>query len=130
MKDVEGREVLGGLIVGLDGGQFISELLATVELPDFRQVNFSKPMLHFGVLLIGDHAISQFAFGGDMVSTLERACELCKVSPGNQSVPFGALCVSLRFFTAPPDGGSQVENHVGGFISSCALLGVLPQEAN
>ena len=58
MKDVEGAEVLGGLIVGLGGGQFLSELLATVELPDFCQVNFCKPVLHFGVLLIGDHAIS------------------------------------------------------------------------
>ena len=96
MKDVEGKEVLGGLIVGLNGGQFISELLATVELPDFCQVNFGKPVLHFGMLLIGDHAISQFAFGGDMVSTLESACELRQVSPGNQSVPFGTLYVFLE----------------------------------
>ena len=43
MKDVERREVLGGLIVGLNCGQFLSQLLATVELPDFRKVNFSKP---------------------------------------------------------------------------------------
>ena len=55
MTDVEGREVLGCLIVGLDGGQFISELLATVELPDFREVNFGKPVLHLRVLFIGDH---------------------------------------------------------------------------
>ena len=99
MKDVEGREVLGGLIVGLNGGQFISELLATVELPDFCEVNFGKPVLHLGVLLIGDHAISQFAFGGDMVSTLESACELREVPPGNQSVPFGTLYVFLGFFS-------------------------------
>ena len=70
MTDVEGWEVLGGLIVGLDGGQFISELLATVELPDFREVNFGKPVLHLRVLFIGNHAVSQLAFGGDMVSTL------------------------------------------------------------
>ena len=70
MKDGGGREVLGGLIVRLNGGQFISQLLATVELPDFCQVNFGKPVFHFGVLFIGDHAVSQLAFGGDMVSTL------------------------------------------------------------
>ena len=58
------------LIVSLNGGQFLSKLFATVELSDFCQVNFSKPMLHFGVLLIGDHSVAQFAFGGDMVSTL------------------------------------------------------------
>ena len=52
MTDVEGREVLGGLIVGLDGGQFISELFTTVELPDLGQVNFGKPALNFGVLFI------------------------------------------------------------------------------
>jgi hypothetical protein len=130
VKDVEPREVLGGLIVSLNGGQFVSELLATVELPDFCQVNFGKPVFHFGVLLIGDHAISQFAFGGDMVSTLESACEFRQVSPGNQSVPLGTLYVFLRVFIAPPDGGSQAKDHVGRFVSSCALLGVLPEEAN
>jgi hypothetical protein len=61
---------LGGLVVGLSGGQFISELFAAVELPDLGYVNFGKPALNFGVLFIGDHAVSQLAFGGDMVSTL------------------------------------------------------------
>jgi hypothetical protein len=70
VDDVEGREVLGGPIVGLNCGQFISELFAAVELPDFGQVNFGKPVLYFRVLFIGDHAVSQLAFGGDMVSTL------------------------------------------------------------
>ena len=46
MKDVERKEVLRGLIVRLNGGQFISELFATVELPDFGEVNFGKPVLH------------------------------------------------------------------------------------
>ena len=63
MNSVEGREVLGGLIVGLDGGQLIDELFAAVELADFGKVNFSEPVLHFGVFLIGDHAVSQLAFG-------------------------------------------------------------------
>ena len=63
-------EDLGGLIVRLNAGQFISELFATVELPDFGEMNFGKPMLHLRVLFIGDHAVSQLAFGGDMVSTL------------------------------------------------------------
>jgi hypothetical protein len=105
MKAVEGRELLGGLIVGLKGGHFISELLATVELPDFGQVNFGKPAFYFGVLLIGDHAVSQLAFGGDMVSTFQRACELREVPPRDHPVPFGTLYVFLGFFTAPPDGG-------------------------
>ena len=85
MISIEGREVLGGLIVGLNGGQFISELFATVELPDFCEVNFGKPVFQLRVLFIGDHPVSQLAFGGDMVSTLESACELRQVPPGNQS---------------------------------------------
>ena len=60
---VEGREVLGGLIVCLNCGQFIDELFTAVELSDFGQVNFGEPVLRRGVLLIGDHAVSQFAFG-------------------------------------------------------------------
>jgi hypothetical protein len=48
----------------------------------------------------------------------------------NKSVPLGTLYVFLGFFTAPPDGGSQAENHVGRIVSSHALLGVLPGEAN
>ena len=68
--DCFAREDLGGLIVRLSGGQFISKLFATVELSDFGQVNFGKSVLHFWVLLIGDHAVSQLAFGGDMISTL------------------------------------------------------------
>src|ERR1700682_3869677 len=123
-------EVLGGLIVRLNVWQFISELFATVELPDFREANFGKPVLQLRVLFIGDHPVSQLAFGGDMVSWLESACERRQVPPGNQSVPFGTLYVFLRFFTAPPDGGSQAENHVGRFISSCPLLGIPPEEAN
>ncbi len=63
MNSVEGREVLGGLVVGLDGGQLINELFAAVELADFGKVNFGEPVLHFGVFLIGDHAVSQLAFG-------------------------------------------------------------------
>ena len=63
MNSVEGREVLGGLIVGLDGGQFIDELFTAVELGDFRKVNFGESALHFGVPLIGDHAVAQLAFG-------------------------------------------------------------------
>ena len=35
LRMLRGRRFLRGLIVGLNGGQFISELLATVELPDF-----------------------------------------------------------------------------------------------
>src|ERR1700687_6077726 len=127
---LRGKRFLRGLIVGLNGGQFISELLATVELPDSCQVDFGKPMLHFGMLLIRDHAISQLAFGGDMVSTFESACEFRQVSPANQSVPLGTLHVFLRVFIAPPDGGSQAKDHVGRFVSSCALLGVLPEETN
>ena len=63
-------EDLGGLIVRLNGGQFISELFATIELPDFGEVNFGKPVLHLRIVFIGDDAVSQLAFGGDMVSTL------------------------------------------------------------
>jgi hypothetical protein len=55
--------VLGGLIVGLNRGQFINQLFTAVELADFGQVNFGEPVLHCRVLLIGDHAVSQFAFG-------------------------------------------------------------------
>jgi hypothetical protein len=55
--------VLGGLIVYLNCGQFIDELFTAVELADFGQVNFCEPVLYFGVLFIGDHAVSQFAFG-------------------------------------------------------------------
>src|ERR1700687_4004874 len=127
---LRGRRILRGLIVCLNGGQFISELLATVELSDFCQVDFGKPMLHFGMLLIGDHAISQFTFGGDMVSTFESPCEFRQVSPGNKSVPLGTLYAFLRVFVAPPDGGSQAKDHVGLFVSSCALLGFLPEESN
>ena len=60
---VEGREVLGGLIVGLNRGQFIDQLFTAVELADFGQVNFGEPVLQCRVLLIGDHAVSKFAFG-------------------------------------------------------------------
>jgi len=98
-------EVLGGLIVRLNGWQFISELFATVELPDFRKVNFGKPVLQLRVLFIGDHPVSQLAFGGDMVSSLESACELRQVPPGNQSVPFGTFNVFLGFFSAPSNSG-------------------------
>jgi hypothetical protein len=45
-------------------------LFTAVELPDLRQVNFGKPAFTFGVLFIGDHAVSQLAFGGDMISPL------------------------------------------------------------
>ena len=55
--------MLGGLIVCLNCGQFIDELFTAVELSDFGQVNFGEPVLHCGVLLIGDHAVSEFAFG-------------------------------------------------------------------
>ena len=58
-----GRGVLGGLIVGLNRGQFIDKLFTAVEFAAFRRVNFGEPVLHCGVLLIGDHAVSQFAFG-------------------------------------------------------------------
>ena len=51
MTDIEGREGLGGLIVGLDGGQFIDELFTAVELADFGQMNFGEPVLHFRVFL-------------------------------------------------------------------------------
>jgi hypothetical protein len=34
LREVEWKEVLRGLIVRLNGGQFINHLLATVELPD------------------------------------------------------------------------------------------------
>ena len=57
------REVLGGLIVGLNRRQFIDQLFAAVELAHFRKVNFGEPVSHFGVCLIGDNAISQFDFG-------------------------------------------------------------------
>jgi hypothetical protein len=57
-----GKGVLGSLIVGLNRGQFIDELFTAVEFADFGQVNFGEPVLHRGVLLIGDHAVSQFAF--------------------------------------------------------------------
>jgi hypothetical protein len=40
------RDVLGGLIVGLNRGQFIDELFTAVELSDFGQVNFGEPVLH------------------------------------------------------------------------------------
>ena len=82
MTDVEEREVLGSLIVGLDGGQFISELLATVELPDFREVNFGEPMLHFGVLLIGNHAVSQLPTGGDMRAANGKKSLTLDYTPG------------------------------------------------
>jgi hypothetical protein len=104
MKDV-GEGFLGGLIVGLNGWQFISELFTTVELPDFCEMNFGKPVLQLRVLFIGDHPVSQLAFGGDMVSTLESACELRQVPPGNQSVPFGTFNVFLGFFSAPSNSG-------------------------
>jgi hypothetical protein len=55
--------VLGGLIVCLNRGQFIDELFTAVELANFGQVDFGEPVLHFWVFLIGDHAVSQFAFG-------------------------------------------------------------------
>ena len=87
-------EVLGGLIVRLNGWQCISELFATVELPDFREVNFRKPVLQLRVLFIGDHPVSQLAFGGDMVSTLESACKLRQVPPGIR-------CHSVRFTYSP-----------------------------
>ena len=63
MISVVGKEVLGGLIVGLKRGQFFDQLFTAVELADFGQVNFGEPVLHRGALLIGDHAVSQFAFG-------------------------------------------------------------------
>jgi hypothetical protein len=37
--------LVGGLILRLNGGQFIGELFTTVELPDFGEVNFGKPVL-------------------------------------------------------------------------------------
>ena len=49
--------MLSGLIVGLNCWQFISELLATVELPDFGEVNLGKPVLHLRVVFIGDHSV-------------------------------------------------------------------------
>ena len=63
MIHVRGSGVLGGLIVGLNRGQFIYQLFTAVELSDFGQVNFNEPVLDSGVFLIGDHAVSQFAFG-------------------------------------------------------------------
>ena len=54
--------MLGGLIVGLNRGQFINQLFTAVELVDFGQVNFGKPVLHCGVLRIGHHTVSQFVF--------------------------------------------------------------------
>ncbi len=63
-------EDLRGLIVRLNGGQFITKLFATIELPDFGEVNFGKPVFHLRVVFIGDDAVSQLAFGRDMVSTL------------------------------------------------------------
>ncbi len=56
-------EAFRGLVVGLDGGQLITELFAAVKLTYLGQVNFSEPLLNFRILLIGDHAVSQFAFG-------------------------------------------------------------------
>ena len=53
-----GRGVLGGLIVGLNRGQFIDKLFTAVELADFGQVNFGEPVLHFGVFFIGDRAVA------------------------------------------------------------------------
>ena len=55
--------MLGGLIVGLNRGQFIDKLLTAVEFADFRKMNFGDPVLQFGVFLIGDRAVAQFAFG-------------------------------------------------------------------
>jgi hypothetical protein len=55
--------VLGGLIVCLNCGQFIDKLFTAVEFADFRKMNFGEPVLHFGVFLIGDRAVAQFAFG-------------------------------------------------------------------
>ena len=63
MNRVGWSGVLGGLIVGLNRGQFIDQLFAAAELAYFRKVNFGEPVSHFGVFLIGDHAISRFAFG-------------------------------------------------------------------
>ena len=62
-ESCSGRGELGGLIVDLNRGQFIDQLFTAVELADFGQVNFGEPVLHCRVLLIGDHAVSQFAFG-------------------------------------------------------------------
>jgi hypothetical protein len=41
---VFGRDVLGGLIVGLNRGQFIDELFTAAKLPDFRKMNFAGKM--------------------------------------------------------------------------------------
>ena len=51
MISVVGREVLGGLIVGLKRGQFFDQLFTAVELADFCQVNFGEAVLHFGCSL-------------------------------------------------------------------------------
>lgn len=51
MISVVGREVLGGLIVGLKRGQFFDQLFTAVELADFGQMNFGEPVLHFRVFL-------------------------------------------------------------------------------
>jgi hypothetical protein len=45
---VRGRGVLGGLIVGLNRGQFINQLFTAVEVADFGQMNFGEPVLHIG----------------------------------------------------------------------------------
>lgn len=58
---VRGRGILGSLIVSLNRGQFIDELFTAVELADFGKVNFGEPVLHFGMFLIRDHAVAQFA---------------------------------------------------------------------
>jgi len=50
---VEGREVLCGLIVCLNCGQFIDEVFTAVEFADFGQVNVGEPVLHFRVFLRG-----------------------------------------------------------------------------
>ena len=52
---VGGREVLSGLIVGLNRKQFIDELVTAVDLADFGTVNFGEPVLHFGVFLTRLH---------------------------------------------------------------------------
>src|SRR5260370_37555995 len=49
---VLGRGVLGGLIVGLNRGQFIDELFTAVELAEARRWSF--PRLSSGVLVIHD----------------------------------------------------------------------------
>ena len=44
---------LGGLVVGLPGGQFIGKLFASVELADLDEVNFGELALYLGCSLSG-----------------------------------------------------------------------------